>query len=198
MNIKKIILIFSALLFVIIFFLIFGKEKSNKNSSNNQNEIQQLNESLDANKFEKNIYDEIKTAFDKVEQDYQDAIKSYSKYKRSDFYNRQRLNEYMNHGEIDFVNLSDISLDNLFDLNGNKLNEYPKVNKELSDIYSFQEGNFILRTKSNESSYTFYYLITIGKNGLENYNLILYTANEVFVEDLSEIDDSDLLDVVGL
>ena len=183
MKDKKIMIIAAVIVILIVLVFVFNnnrKEKSN-DTKNFEIPLSDYTESaLEAKEQESKVHNEIKSAITDVEETYQVAHSNYSGYKRSDFYNEQRLNTNMTNGTIEFVNSNEVSLENLYDVNGQKLTELPSQAKNMANKDSFQTGTLLLRCQSSSSSYTFYYLIKIGTNGLESYDYIFYTENEVF------------------
>ena len=177
MIIAAVIVILIALVFV------FNNNRKEKNNDTATFEIplsEYTESALEAKDQESKVHNEIKSAITDVEETYQAAHSNYSAYKRSDFYNEQRLNTNMSNGTIEFVNSNEVSLENLYDLSGKKLIDIPSQAKNLSNKDSFQTGTLLLRCQSSSSNYTFYYLVKIGNTGLESYDYIFYTENETF------------------
>ena len=182
MKNKKIIIIV-VIITLLLLWLGFNNNKKEKNNDTATFEIplsEYTESALEARAEENKVHDEIKSAIADVEETYQVAHSNYSAYKRSDFYNEQRLNTNMTNGTIEFVNSNEVSLENLYDLSGKKLNSLPSQAKTISNKDSFQTGTLLLRCQSSSSNYIFYYLVKIETNGLESYDYIFYTENETF------------------
>ena len=183
MKDKKIIIIIVIIVVLLLLWVVFNNSRKEKNNDTGTFEIplsEYTESALEARAEENKVHDEIKSAIADVEETYQVAHSNHSEYKRSDFYNEQRLNTNMTNGTIEFVNSNEVSLENLYDLSGKKLSDLPSQAKTISNKASFQTGTLLLRCQSSSSNYTFYYLVKIGNTGLESYDYIFYTENEIF------------------
>ena len=107
-NKKYLIIIVIAVLLIVVLLVVKNNRKSQSQNSNDEipEPTSYTESALEAKKQEAEIHNEIKAAIDEVEKDYQVAHSNYAGYKRSDFYNAQRLNENMSNGEIEFVESS--------------------------------------------------------------------------------------------
>lgn len=201
-NKKSTIVIIVVILLVIIIVLIARSVNKKKNTTIEDQFAWPDNfteSALEAKKQEEEVHANIKKAIDAVEKDYQTAYSNYSGYIRSDFYNKQRLNEQMENGEIEFINSDEINLDCMYDLGGIKIDAIPSIASNLADENSFNTGNLLLRCRSNFGTYTFYYLVTISGKGLEKYNYVFYTEDESFYDfELENMDELNDLEKLGL
>lgn len=183
MKDKKIIIIAVVLVIIVSLILLFGGNKKKKSDKQQEINLSEYTEAaLEARTQELEVHNEIKKAIDNVEETYQVAHSNHSAYKRSDFYNEQRLNETMSNGTIEFVDANEVSTENLYDISGKKIESVSARVSNLANKSSFQTGNLLLRCKSSMGQYTFYYLVTVGNKGLESYEYIFYSKYEAFTE----------------
>ena len=187
-NILLIVLFVIILIIALTLVLVNGKNKNivNKPYQSNVQEMKQ---------YELNIEEEIKKELEQCEKDYEESIKKYSNYTRNDFYNEIRLNQKQEYCQISIVNKDGINIENAYNLNGEKIEQLPETtingkSIKTDDYENIEEGKYyILKAKSNQSMYTYYYLWTLSSLGSSNLNLYCYTENESSLEDgnLTEI-----------
>lgn len=191
MKNKKILLIIllAVILLAALIFIISNSKNKNTTNKPYKSNVQEMRQ------HELNIEEEIKKELEQCENDYKESIKKYSNYTRNDFYNEIRLNQNQEYCKISIVNKDDINIENAYNLNGEKIEQLPETTIDgksikTDDYENIEEGKYyILKAKSNQSMYTYYYLWTLSSLSSSNLNLYCYTENESSLEDgnLTEI-----------
>jgi uncharacterized membrane protein len=194
---KKIIAI--AIIVILLIILIIIKLGRTKKTVNMMNLVANYDSDISSSKsFEAEFREKVKNAFAEVQIQYNDDKKIDSKITIDGYYNETRLNMAMEDGEIEFVDLDDIPTGdlNLYDLKGKLLAEVPTstFNGEEVEISSptiIENGNYyLLRCSSQDSIYTFYYVVQFDKTGTISMDWLCYTENEIVNDNLDyELDN---------
>jgi hypothetical protein len=194
MNKEKIIIV--AILIIVELAIIFGISNLNKNNVSKNNKYNYQSEEVETLNVEEKTSAE--TNFNEAVSKARDMYKTYGSQNFSVYFDIDFLDNYMKEGSLSIVNYTDtIDFDwvDIYDLDGNKLEEFPTTFLDGTEIKYENESyqispnkNYLLKISSDYSLYTYYYILKYDKIGNATLTDICYTIGE------SSPVDNDLID----
>jgi hypothetical protein len=195
MNKEKIIAI--AILIIMIIIIIFGISNSNKNNTSKNNNSNYQSEEVETLNVEEK--ENIELNFNEAVSKARDMYKTYGSQNFSVYFDIDFVDNYMKEGSLSIVNNTD-TIDfewvDIYDMEGNKLEEFPTTFSDGTEIKYENESyqispnkNYLLKISSDYSSYTYYYILKYDKTGNATLTDICYTIGE------SSPVDNDLIDI---
>jgi hypothetical protein len=170
----------------VLLAIIFGISKSNKNNVSENNNFNYQNEEVETlNEEEK---EDLEANFTQAVSKARDMYKTYGSQNFSVYFSIDFVNDYMKNGSLsitDDIDLIDFDWVDIYDLEGNKLEEFPttfsdetKIQYE-KEIYQVAPNkNYLLKISSDYSSYSYYYILRYDKKGNATLKDICYTIGE--------------------
>jgi hypothetical protein len=184
MDKEKIIIV--AILIIVVIAIIFEISNSNKNNTSKNNNFNYQSEEVETLDVEEKA--SIETNFNEAVSKARDMYKTYGSQNFSVYFNTEFVNNYMKNGSlsiIDNIDIIDFDWVNIYDIDGNKIEEFPTTFSDEKEIQyeneSYQiEANkkYLLRIYSNTNFYCYYYILSYDKNGYASLKEICYTIGE--------------------
>jgi len=196
---KRTGIILGVLVIVAIGAFVFTRNKTNVSNNANISDNSTIGDIL---KVEKNVAADLKTAFDKLENDYQKGKASYSGYTRSAFYNEQRMEMAFEKGTVSYVKFDQIQNGDIYNTKGEKLKSYKDIDlagEIVADDSLMETGkSYIIKVEHyfDSNGQNFYYLAKVSDSGISELRWICYTENEETAEEiLRDSFDGDITDM---